>query len=255
MKWLGLFILLSLVSRPVIAQWEVKKDTAVGAGQFVFDERRFPVKPFILPFSLMVAGFIAERTDPSLDLNEYFQEEIWTENPHPNTTVDNYLQFAPAAAVFTLNVVGIKGRNNLLDESMIYLMSNIIMNTVVTITKNVTHELRPDGSDYKSFPSGHTAEAFLSADFLYQEYRDVSPWYGVAGYGVAATVGYLRMYNNKHWFNDVVAGAGFGMASTRLTYWLYPKIKRLFAKNKPMTTMILPYYNNSTGGITLAHIF
>jgi membrane-associated phospholipid phosphatase len=238
-----------------MAQWEVKKDTAIKAGQFVFDERKFPVKPFILPFSLIVAGFIAERTDPSLDLNEFFQEEIWTENPHSTTTIDNYLQFAPAAAVFTLNVVGIKGRNNLLDESMIYLMSNIIMNTVVTITKNVTHELRPDGSDYKSFPSGHTAEAFLSADFLYQEYRDVSPWYGVAGYGVAATVGYLRMYNNKHWLNDVVAGAGFGMASTRLTYWLYPKIKKLFAKNKPMTTMILPYYNNSTGGITLTHIF
>jgi hypothetical protein len=63
------------------------------------------------------------------------------------------------------------------------------------------------------------------------------------------------MYKNKHWFNDVVTGAGFGMASTKLTYWLCPKVKRLFAKNKPMHTMILPYYNISWEGITLAHIF
>ncbi len=32
---------------------------------------------------------------------------------------------------------------------------------------------------------------------------------------MAATTGYLRMYNNKHWFSDVVAGAGVEYCSTR----------------------------------------
>lgn len=44
---------------------------------------------------------------------------------------------------------------------------------------------------------------------------------------MAGTVGYLGMYNNKHYLSDVVAGAGPGIASADLSYWLYPKIRRL----------------------------
>ena len=38
--------------------------------------------------------------------------------------------------------------------------------------------------------------------------------------------GFLRMYNNKHWLSDVVAGAGIGIMSTKIAYWIYPVIKR-----------------------------
>ncbi|PIH02800.1 hypothetical protein CS542_03390 [Pedobacter sp. IW39] len=54
------------------------------------------------------------------------------------------------------------------------------------------------GADNYSFPSGHTANAF-AAEFLNQEYRDVSPWIGYAVYTVATASRVLRMYNNKHW--------------------------------------------------------
>ena len=60
------------------------------------------------------------------------------------------------------------------------------MSSAVLGVKKLTHELRPDGSDYYSFPSGHTTEAFASAEFLRQEYKDVSPWYATAGYVAAA---------------------------------------------------------------------
>ena len=64
-----------------------------------------------------------------------------------------------------------------------------------------------------------------------QEYKDVSPWYGIAGYVAATTTGALRMFNNKHWFRDVVAGAGFGILSTQVAYVLAPVIiKKLFQK-------------------------
>jgi membrane-associated phospholipid phosphatase len=52
----------------------------------------------------------------------------------------------------------------------------IIMGSSVTILKNTSKVARPDGSDTKSFPSGHTATAFMGAEFLYQEYKDVSVW-------------------------------------------------------------------------------
>ncbi|HTS45076.1 MAG TPA: phosphatase PAP2 family protein [Puia sp.] len=213
---------------------------------------RFSWKSFIVPGALITYGVLAPKIQFTWDLSKNLQKWIWVDNPHSTTHIDNYLQFAPAAAVYGLNLIGIKGKNNLFDATMIYLLSNIIMNTTVFAVKNISHEQRPDGSDYYSFPSGHTAEAFASAEFLFQEYKDKSPWYGIGGYVVAATVGYLRMYNNKHWFHDVVAGAGFGIASTKLAYWLYPKIKKLFVKNKKMNALILPSYGNHIWGLSIA---
>ena len=82
-----------------------------------------------------------------------------------------------------------------------------------------------------------------------EEYKDVSPWYGTAGYALATTTGILRMYNNRHWLRDVVAGAGFGILSTKAAYWIYPAIKRMLFKNnsRPANTMIMPYYQNGEG--------
>jgi len=61
------------------------------------------------------------------------------------------------------------------------------------------------------------------------------------------------MYNNKHWFRDIVAGAGFGILSTKVAYWMYPAIKRTFFKDKPINNMIMPYYQSGVGGISLVH--
>ena len=88
-----------------------------------------------------------------------------------------------------------------------------------------------------------------------QEYKDVSPWYGIAGYAAATATGVLRLYNNKHWVGDVVAGAGIGIISTKLAYWIYPSIQRKLFKNKSMNTMILPYYQSGGGGVAMVYKF
>ncbi|RYG16272.1 MAG: phosphatase PAP2 family protein [Chitinophagaceae bacterium] len=117
--------------------------------------------------------------------------------------------------------------------------------------KQAEHRLRPNGSAYNSFPSGHTASAFAAAEFLKQEYKDVSPWYGYAGYFLATATGTLRMYNNKHWFSDVVAGAGFGIASTKISYFVYPYIRRLFAEKKTQNFTVVPFHQDGTNGLML----
>ncbi|HKZ64956.1 MAG TPA: phosphatase PAP2 family protein, partial [Chitinophagaceae bacterium] len=188
-------------------------------------------------------------------INSGFKEEIYAENPHRKSKLDNYLIFSPAATVYGLNALGIKGKHNFRDRTMIYVMSNLIMCGTVFSVKNISHEQRPDNSDYFSFPSGHTAASFVGAEFLRQEYKDVSPWYGVAGYVMATTTAYLRMYNNKHWFSDVVAGAGIGIASTKLAYWLYPKIQHKLFKDKPLKTIAMPSFQNGSIGIGLVHKF
>jgi hypothetical protein len=215
----------------------------------------FPVKSLFVPGVMIAYGFTSIENKSLRNFNLEVKNEVYAENPHKKVSIDNYLQFAPAAAVYGLNAMGIKGKHNFRDRSMIYLMSNIILTSTVFGVKNLSHQLRPDGSAYTSVPSGHTADAFASAEFMRQEYKDVSPWYGIAGYAMAATTGYLRMYNNKHWLGDVAAGAGFGIVSTKLAYWLYPKIQHKLFKDKPVNTIVMPAYQNGTFGLGLVHKF
>ena len=215
----------------------------------------FPTKALILPAAMIIYGFNSLENPTIQFWDEEMKNEVYLERRPKPTHIDNFLQFAPAVAVYGLNIAGIKGKHNFRDRTMIYLLSNLIMNTAVYSTKHFSRYTRPDGSNDLSFPSGHTAEAFTSAEFLRQEYKDVSPWYGVAGYAVATATGYLRIYNNRHWLSDVIGGAGIGMASTKIAYWLYPTIQRAVFKDKPVNTLIMPSLQNGSPGISLVHQF
>ncbi len=221
----------------------------------VHSKTQFTYRSFVIPAFMIAYGVTTLKSDGLQDINENIKEEIWTESLHKKIHIDNYLQFAPAAAVYALNIAGIKGKNNLRDRSIIYIMSNMIANTTVYSLKSTTRQQRPDGSSYSSFPSGHTAEAFASAEFLRQEYKDVSSWYGFAGYTIATATGLLRIYNNKHWLSDVVAGAGIGIASTKIAYCIYPAIKKILFKNRDVNAMLMPYYQNRGGGLSFVYNF
>ena len=213
------------------------------------------INSFFIPAGLIIYGFIALENDGLKKLDKTTKLEIQEDYPAFMSKLDNYLQYSPALAVYGLNALGVKGKNNLRDRTIICALSTVISSSIVLPLKRITKIQRPDGSDFHSFPSGHTTTAFAAAEFLRMEYKDVSPWYGIAGYTVAATTGILRVYNNKHWVSDVVAGAGFGLLSTKLAYWIYPFIKRRFVKNKPMNTMVMPYYQSGGGGLALVYNF
>ena len=222
--------------------------------QHVKLEKPIKLRSFFVPAFMVAYGATTLKSNRMKDINMKVKEEF-TEKQHDPMHIDNYLLIAPAVAVYGLNLAGIKGKNNFRDRSILLMMSSVITNGIVFSVKNISHEKRPDGSDDYSFPSGHTAQAFASAEFLRQEYKDVSPWYGVAGYVTASATGMLRMYNNKHWLSDVVAGAGVGIASTKLAYWIYPKIKKMFFKNRSMNTMVMPFYQSGTAGVSMVYNF
>ncbi|MCK5702418.1 MAG: phosphatase PAP2 family protein, partial [Cyclobacteriaceae bacterium] len=167
------------------------------------------VNSFLAPTILIAAG-VATMYDrgwySSYDAYECIQENY----PDFHSNLDDYLVFLPAAGVYGLNWAGVKGKNNFIDRSLIYLVSVSLAAATNAIIKGSTDVLRPDGSDYNSFPSNHTALAFVSATFLHMEYKDQSIWYGIAGYSIATATGVLRMLNNKHWMSDVLVGAGIG---------------------------------------------
>ncbi|WP_240155141.1 phosphatase PAP2 family protein [Chitinophaga sp. Cy-1792] len=203
----------------------------------------------LVPAAMIGYGFIALNNHSLLNLNHSTKAEIIEDHPHFNTGVDNFLQYSPVAAVYILNAAGIHGKHNLRDRTIILGISALITGSTVQVLKTQTHEERPDGSNNLSFPSGHTATAFAAAEFLRQEYKDVSPWYGVGGYIAATATGALRMYNNRHWLSDVVAGAGIGILGTKAAYWIYPFIQRKLFPAK-QGVVVMPFYDaqwKSTG--------
>ena len=137
------------------------------------------------------------------------------------TGIDDYTQFFGPAMVVGLKLGGYEGRSDwprLLSSAA---MSYAIMAGLVNGIKYSAKEMRPDGSTANSWPSGHTATAFVGATLLHKEYGLTrSPWWSVAGYGVATATGVMRVLNNRHWISDVMSGAGIGIMSTELGYGL-----------------------------------
>lgn len=104
----------------------------------------------------------------------------------------------------------LSGREGLTDLGSDLMRAQILSQTVVHAAKFATNRGRPDGSDNRSLPSGHTATAFATAGVLQRHFgwKVGAPAYAVAGY-----VGASRMGTGRHYLSDVLIGAGIGIAS------------------------------------------
>lgn len=216
---------------------------------------KFKPLQLIVPGTLIGIGIIGLESDWLKFQNREIRDEL-RENIDHRLTIDDFTQYAPMAATYGLNLCGIKGKHGYGDLTIILGTAYALMGTTVYAMKNITKVERPDGSARNSFPSGHTATAFMGAELLRREYWDVSPWIGVAGYAVATGTGFFRMYNNRHWLTDVIAGAGIGILSVQAAYWLYPIItKTFFRKQYLKNTYISPYMSEYSKGVSCTIIF
>ena len=169
---------------------------------------------------LIVTGLIMKGEDTHFRRlrNDYAQEF--------HRPFDNYIQYAPAAVMLGMKAFGVKGRSDWGRMIASDALSMAIMAGVVQTIKHTTNVMRPDGTDNHSFPSGHTATAFMTATMLTKEYGHISPWIGMGAYSFATATGLMRIANNKHWLSDVLTGAGIGIISTELGYYLADLIFR-----------------------------
>ncbi|WP_321439208.1 phosphatase PAP2 family protein [uncultured Bacteroides sp.] len=164
---------------------------------------------------LIAAGLIVKGEDNNFRSlrNEYL--------PSFHLHYDDYLQLFPAVAMIGMKMGGVKGRSSWERMLASDAFSVAIMAAAVNTLKSTAKEMRPDGSNNKSFPSGHTATAFMAATMMHKEYGlTCSPWYSVGAYSAAAITGITRQLNNKHWLSDVMVGAGIGVLSTEFGYYL-----------------------------------
>jgi len=225
----------------------------------------FAYKQLIVPVSLMVVGSLRLVGNPDDNKLVSLDHRIRDERMHhikKPFRLDDYTQYSPMVAVYVLNVCGVKGRHNFRDRTVILATSNLLMVisvSAVKYTSGVPRPFDPPGDPIRdAFPSGHTATAFMAAEYLRMEYKDVSPWYGFAGYTVAVYTGLMRVYNDAHWLSDVIAGAGFGMLSTKTAYWIYPSIQRaLFKKTRTssVNTTAIPFYYGKSAGFNMCMTF
>lgn len=181
---------------------------------------------------LFIAGIIAKS-----EKNAFKQQTRHSLVTKFKTGIDDYTQFFGPAAVVGLKLAGVEGRSDwprlLASAGMGYGIMALFVNTI----KHTAKEMRPDGSTANSWPSGHTATAFVGATLLHKEYGLTrSPWYSVAGYGVATATGVMRVLNNRHWISDVLSGAGLGILSGELGY----AICDLFFKGKGLLRNDIP---------------
>ena len=133
---------------------------------------------------------------------------------------DNVIQFAPIVSVMALNLCGVPSRHSDWPLLRRTLGCVVFSTALVQPVKFIVREMRPDYSSRTSFPSGHTSFSFAGAEMLRLEYGQTSAWIPAAGYAVALLTGIMRVYNDRHWAGDVLAGAGFGIIAADLSYLL-----------------------------------
>lgn len=179
-----------------------------------------------VPVAMMGAGIAIYEIDPLYENTDLRLRDALQADGHASFQIEDYAQYAPIAFVPIFKLCGVESRHGWRDLINLAAGSYLIGSLAQNITKFSVWRERPNGSDLQtSFPSGHTFTAFTGAEILRREYGRDYPIIPIVGYTIATGVGFMRVYNNKHWASDVLAGAGLGILSASVMYWLAPYLR------------------------------
>ncbi len=181
-----------------------------------FYNKQYNYKSYIVPTLLVAYGLMSFNNNgfpSSLAVRKYRNENYGTFD----NSADDYIVYTPGLLMLGLDLFHVKSKSDFANQTVITAKSIALSLGVANIIKYSTQVLRPDGTAENSFPSGHTTFAFTLAEILHQEYKN-KPLIYISGYTIATAVGVMRLLNNRHWFTDVMVGAGIGMAATKLIY-------------------------------------
>lgn len=196
-------------------------------------------KKQILPLSLITAGSL-------LNIG-HIKQNIQDKIPNTSFHADDYFQYVPAGEMYLFDAMGFKHQNTVFDQTKYLLISHLVSGSIVHFLKNTLNVTRPYGGNH-SFPSGHTATAFVNATVLFHEFKDTEPLLAYSGYFFATATGMLRLTNNAHWLPDVLTSAGIGILTVNVVYHIKPFEKFQPFKHKKDLTFI-PLIGTSSVGL------
>ena len=212
---------------------------------------RFRAEQLVAPVALVGLGALGVGENaPMRGINLAIKNGLYETSKGVKLRFDDYVQYAPVAFYLTLDFMGVKAKHSFGERVAVAAVTYISVTAFSQGVKHIVREPRPDTGSRNSFPSGHTMTAFAGAELVRSEYG----WgVGMGAYAMAATVGFMRMYNGRHWFNDVLAGAGFGILSARIGYWMLPLNRHIFKIPRKGQAMIAsPIYYSETNAVGLS---
>jgi membrane-associated phospholipid phosphatase len=221
-------------------------------GTLVKEGYRFRAANMALPAALITMGAVGTAVKGWNDVG-LFARDGRVRTGYGKRWADrtaSYAEYASFGWVFACDFMG-KEQHHWKDQVMVTLLSEMFNGVMVTGLKYGLNVRRPRGSGL-SFPSGHTANAFLGAHIAFKEMKDNNPWLAHIGYVMAMTVGVSRVYDNWHWIADTVAGAGIAILSVELAYLIYfPR----YEVSTSSTVLLLPSFHQGHPTLGIACSF
>ena len=193
-------------------------DSSFKSSKPKYDDEYFHLRELYVPVSF-IAYASYSNNEESLLSNTKIKAERDEDMPHFKVPVDNYMQFAPILAGYGCLAMGSKQNGWLYTREV--LLNEVIVNISVYSVKHLSKVPSIVNGSYNAFPSGHTAQAFSAATLFSDNFAKGKPWLQCLSYGSASAVGVLRILNERHWATDVVAGAGFGILSAKISEWTF----------------------------------
>jgi membrane-associated phospholipid phosphatase len=148
------------------------------------------------------------------------------------THVDDWIHYAPVVTMYAADLFGVPAKNTVWNQTKFLVISEALTAGIVWSLKLGLGIQRPNNGAFTAYPSGHTSQAFVQSQVLYNEFRDTAPLLAASGFLFSTTTGALRVLNNRHWVPDVLLGAGIGMFVTNAVYYFEP-----FKKWNPFKNM------------------
>lgn len=208
----------------------------------VREEMRFNRDGIFMPFRGIIQTFthrnFNQMPGPFIEKNHQWEEYG--------------LSLSPLAATWIMKACGVKSRST---TRRMLTANGIALGLTVGLSETLrwsVSETRPDGSNSHSFPSMHASLAYMGATVLSREYGHISPWITIGGYTAATGSQMLCIKNNEHWMNDIFMGAGIGVVSTHLAYFLTDRIigRKGIQYTKPTSSeqaQLLSWNNHPSG--------
>lgn len=173
-----------------------------------------------ISFSTAGTAMLARGLVQSYTHRHFYRRPAYFDQKEHTSIPDYVPALSPLAATWILKASGLESLSTTKRMALSNTFSLALAAGLAEGLKCTVDEWRPDVKDEKSFPSGHATMAFMSATILSREYGYLSPWISIGGYGCATLTQLLRIQHNSHWMNDLAFGAGLGMVSANLGYYL-----------------------------------
>ncbi|MGH2646307.1 MAG: phosphatase PAP2 family protein, partial [Ginsengibacter sp.] len=185
----------------------------------------------IVPGTFLLYGGMKSFAIGIQNIDDNIMTDIQQNHSGFHTNAADYLMWIPSASVYVMDALKVKTIHSFKEHIIIDAGSIIIAGGFGYAMRLITQNDKVYNNRDTKFPSGHAANAFRGAEILHQELNNSNKLLSYSGYLVATAVGVLRIYDKDHLLSEVLAGAGLGILSSKLTYLIFEKIRHRRNKN------------------------